>query len=176
MRNERLRPPEAASRAPAGLQIEPAGPEDVPLLAQLIRELAAFVHMEAGVTMQEAGLRRDLFGPRPYAEAFIARDGAEALGFVLFHHTYSTFQGRPGVYLEDLYVRAGHRRRGVGTALVARLASLARERGCSRIDSQVLTWNQAALGFCAALGAATRPDWEVYRLAGPSLDRLAWTP
>jgi GNAT superfamily N-acetyltransferase len=176
MRNERLRAPDLAPEGPAALAIQPAGPEDVPLLAALIRELAAFVHMEAGVTMDEAGLRRDLFGPRPYAEAFIAREGGEVLGFVLFHHTYSTFEGRPGVYLEDLYVRPEHRQRGIGTALVARLAAVARERGCSRIDSQVLTWNQVALGFCAALGATTRPDWQVYRLAGQSLDSLAWTP
>ncbi|HVO10274.1 MAG TPA: GNAT family N-acetyltransferase [Vicinamibacteria bacterium] len=155
------------------LRIEPATAEDVPLVLRFIRELAQYERLEHQVVADEALLRRELFGERPGAEVLIARDQHEPLGFALFFHNFSTFVGRRGLYLEDLYVRPEHRGRGVGAALLRRLARLAVARGCGRFEWAVLDWNAPAIGFYRRLGARPLDDWTVYRLDGQALRRLA---
>ncbi len=154
------------------LTIRAAEPADVPVIANLIRELAKFEKLEDQVVMTDALLRTGLFGPRPYAEAVIAEEEAKPIGFALFFHTFSTFLARPGLYLEDLFVLADHRGRGVGRALLAHLAHLAVERGCGRLEWAVLNWNQEAIRFYERLGAKPNSEWTVYRLAGEALMAL----
>jgi GNAT superfamily N-acetyltransferase len=155
-------------------RIREAVEADVPLVASLIRELAEYERLLAEVTATEEGLRRALFGERRYAEVVIAEGaGAEPLGFALFFHNFSTFLGRPGIYLEDLYVRPPHRARGIGRALLGHLATLAEERGCGRLEWAVLDWNEPAIGFYRKLGARPTAGWTVYRLEGGALARLA---
>ena len=158
------------------LHIAPARPGDVELIVTLIRELAEFERLLHEVRIAPDDLRRDLFGARPYAEAVIARVGDEAVGFALWFHNYSTFAGRPGLYLEDLFIRPAHRGHGYGEALLAYLAGLAVERGCARFEWAVLDWNEKAIGFYRRLGAVPMDDWTVYRVAGPNLARLARNP
>ena len=117
-------------------------------------------------------LERHLFGPRPYAEAVVAEAGSELIGFALFFHNYSTWLTRPGLYLEDLYVRPESRGLGAGKALLAHLARLAVSRGCGRMEWSVLTWNEPAIGFYRALGAVSMDGWRTYRLAGDPLKAL----
>ncbi len=155
------------------LRIEPATVDDLALVLRFIRELAEYEHLEHQVVADEALLRRELFGAHPGAEVLIAREEGEALGFALFFHNFSTFVGRRGLYLEDLYVRPEHRGRGVGGALLRHLARLAVERGCGRFEWAVLDWNQPAIGFYRRLGARPLDDWTVYRLDGPALQKLA---
>ena len=147
--------------------------DDAATLATLIRELAAYERLEARAHATADDLRRHLFGPRPFAEALLAEVDGEPAGFALFFHNFSTFRGQPGLYLEDLFVRPPHRSQGVGRALLARLARLAVERGCGRLEWAVLDWNEPALGFYRALGARPLDEWTVYRLDGEALDRLA---
>jgi GNAT superfamily N-acetyltransferase len=157
-----------------GCRIREAAAADVPLLAALIRELATYERLLPEVTMTEERLSRNLFGPRPYAEAVIAEDAeGRPLGFALFFHNFSTFLGLPGIYLEDLYVRPGDRGRGTGRALLGHLARLARDRGCGRLEWSVLDWNEPAIGFYQRLGARANSDWTGYRLEGEALARLA---
>jgi GNAT superfamily N-acetyltransferase len=146
---------------------------DVAVIADLIRALAGYERLEDEVTMTPQQLEDTLFGPRPYAETLIAEDGGEPIGFALFFHNYSTFLARPGIYLEDLYVRESHRGGGVGRALLARLAAIAVERRCGRLEWSVLDWNKDAIGFYERLGARPNSDWTVYRLTGDALSRLA---
>jgi GNAT superfamily N-acetyltransferase len=153
--------------------IRPADPGDVPLILRFIRELAEYERLAHEVVASEDGLRETLFGPRPYAEVVIAEVGGEPAGFALFFHNYSTFLGRPGMYLEDLYVRPEMRGRGTGRALLAHLARLAVERGCGRLEWWVLDWNEPAIRFYRALGAQPMDDWTVFRVAGDALQRLA---
>ena len=156
------------------VRIRQAVEADVPLVAALIRELAEFERLLHEVTLTEAALRDALFGERPYAEVAIAEDERELpLGFALFFHTYSTFLGRPGLYLEDLFVRPRHRGAGVGSALLRHLARLAERRGCARLEWAVLDWNEAAIDFYRRLGARPNAGWTVYRLDGEALQRLA---
>jgi GNAT superfamily N-acetyltransferase len=155
------------------MHIRPAAESDVPLILSFIRELAAFERLAHEVVATEAGLRATLFGPRPYAEVAIAEDGGESAGFALFFHNYSTFLGRPGIYLEDLYVRPELRGRGIGRALLAHLARLAVERGCGRLEWWVLDWNESAIRFYRSLGAVAMDEWTVFRVAGDALVRLA---
>ena len=151
-----------------------AGEErDVAVIAELIRALARYERLEHEVAMTPERLEKTLFGPRRYAETLIAEDGGEAIGFALFFHNYSTFLARPGIYLEDLYVHESHRGRGVGRALLVRLAAIAVERDCGRLEWAVLDWNEDAIGFYEKLGARPNSDWTVYRLAGDALTRLA---
>jgi GNAT superfamily N-acetyltransferase len=148
-------------------------PDDVPLIARLIRGLAAYERLEHEVTMTEEKLRRVLFGDRRYAETLIAELDGTAVGFALFFHNFSTFLAQPGLYLEDLFVLPEHRAHGVGKALLARLAQVAVERGCARLEWVVLDWNESAIGFYEKLGARPNSDWTVFRLTGEPLRALA---
>ena len=158
---------------PMTLQIDAARAEDVPTILGLIRELAEYEKLAHEVVATETLLRAALFGPRPAAEAIIARLDGEAVGFALFFQNFSTFRGQPGIYLEDLYVRPAVRGRGIGQALLARLARIARERNYGRMEWAVLKWNTPAIGFYDRLGAKPMSDWSVYRLTGDALDALA---
>ena len=155
------------------LAIDAARREDVPLLLTLIRELAEFEKLAHEVVATEALLEDSLFGARPVVEAVLARVAGEPAGFALYYHNYSTFLGRPGLYLEDLYVRPEHRGRGVGHALLAYLAKLATARGCGRLEWSVLDWNRRAVEFYESLGARPVAGWTVYRVSGDALARLA---
>jgi len=160
--------------APAdALRIDSASSADAPLILTLIRELAEYEKLSDQVTATEADLDRALFSDRPAAEAVVARLGGEAVGFALFFHTFSTFVGRPGLYLEDLYVRPAHRGRGVGRRLLAHLAALAVERGCGRFEWSVLDWNEPAIAAYRRAGAVPMDEWTVYRLTGEPLRALA---
>ncbi len=146
---------------------------DVPVIAELIRGLARFEKLEHEVVMTEELLAASLFGKRPYAEVLLAEDDGRAVGFALFFHNFSTFLGRPGIYLEDLFVLPEQRGLGVGRMLLVRLARLAVERGCGRLEWAVLDWNRDAIGFYERLGARPNSDWTVYRLTGEALTGLA---
>lgn len=154
------------------VSIRSAGEADVPLIARFIRELAEYERLTQEVVMTEANLHRSLFGERRYAEVLIADEGMQPLGFALFFHTYSTFLGSPGIYLEDLFIRPEQRGRGVGMQLLVRLAQLAQERGCGRLEWSVLNWNETAIGFYDRLGAQPQSAWTVYRLTGNALEAL----
>ena len=155
------------------LAIRPATTADVPLLLTLIRALAEYEKLADGCVATEALLTRTLFGEKAYAEAIIAEwDGAPA-GFALFFHNYSTFLARPGVYLEDLFVKPELRGKGIGKALLAKLAALAVERECGRLEWAVLDWNEPSIGFYKSLGAKPMDDWTTFRLDGAELARLA---
>ena len=154
------------------IDIRPARPEDAPVVLQFIRELAAYEKLSDQVTANEAAVRETLFGARPAAESLIAQlDGAPA-GFAIFFSNYSTFLAKPGLYLEDLFVKPELRRRGVGRALFSHLARLAVERQCGRFEWSVLDWNEPAIAFYRSLGAVPLSDWTVFRLTGEALNRL----
>lgn len=155
------------------LSIRHAEPKDVTLIAELIRGLARFERLEHEVTMTEDKLLAGLFSKRPYCEVIIAEDDGVAAGFALFFHSFSTFLGLPGLYLEDLFVLPQHRGRGIGRALLARLARTAVERGCGRLEWAVLDWNQDAIRFYERLGAKPNSEWTTYRVAGEALTTLA---
>jgi len=150
-----------------------ASRSDVPLILAFIRELAAYERLRDEVVADEAGLTASLFGETPRAEVLIADLEGGPVGFALFFHNYSTFLGCPGIFLEDLFVREEARGRGVGRALLARLATIAMERGCGRLEWNVLDWNAPAIGFYERLGAAAMSDWTTYRLSGASLKSLS---
>jgi len=156
-----------------GFRIERATERDVPLILKLITALAEYEKMSADVMATEEKLRASLFGAHPAAEVVIAYADAEAVGFALFFHNYSTFLGQPGIYLEDLYVVPERRGRGYGKRLLAHLAALAVERGCGRLEWSVLDWNEPAIGFYKKLGARPMDEWTVMRVAGDALPRLA---
>jgi GNAT superfamily N-acetyltransferase len=155
------------------MSIRAATPDDVPLILRFIRELAEYERMAHLVVATEEVLRDTLFGARPFAEVVIAEEDGEAAGFALFFHNFSTFLGRPGIYLEDLYVRPEMRGRGVGRALLVHLARLAVERGCGRLQWWVLKWNEPAIRFYRSVGAEPMDDWTVFRVSGDALERLA---
>jgi GNAT superfamily N-acetyltransferase len=146
--------------------------EDVPALVGLIRDLARYERQPEDCHADPALLEKHLFGPRPYAEAVVAEVGDELIGFALFFHNYSTWLTRPGLYLEDLYVKPERRGMGAGKALLARLAHLAVSRGCGRMEWSVLTWNEPAIGFYRALGADAMDGWRTWRLTGDALAAL----
>lgn len=154
------------------VRIEPASEADVPVILQLIRELAEFERLLDQVTATEAQLRETLFGARRNAEVVIARQGEEVAAFALFFHNYSTFLAKPGLYLEDLYVRQKFRGQGCGEALLRHLAGIAVERGCGRFEWSVLDWNQRAIDFYKSLGAEPMDEWTIYRVTGDALRRL----
>ncbi len=156
-----------------GLRIERATPRDVPLILRLIKALAEYERMSGDVVATEDGLRETLFGARPSAEVVIAYAGDEPAGFALFFQNYSTFLGKPGLYLEDLFVAREYRGRGYGKALLQHLASLAVERGCGRFEWSVLDWNEPAIGFYKKLGAKQMDAWRIFRVTGDALRQLA---
>jgi GNAT superfamily N-acetyltransferase len=153
--------------------IRNATPADVPIIAQLIHGLAEYERLAHHVELDEGRLRGHLFGPRPYVEALLAEDAGEVVGFALFFHNYSTFLARPGIYLEDLFVKPEHRGKGHGKTLLAALARLAVERDCCRLDWVVLDWNEPSIKFYQSLGALPMADWTGYRLFGDALLKLA---
>ena len=155
------------------LAIRPAAPADLPLIADLIRALAEYEKLADEVRFNEAVLGEKLFGPRPYAEVLIGEVDGEAQGFALFFHNFSTFEGRLGIYLEDLFVRPEARGKGLGKALLAELARLAVERGCARLEWWVLDWNEPSIGFYKSLGARPMDEWTVMRVDGIALAALA---
>ena len=152
--------------------IRPARPEDVPTIAAFIRELAEYERLSQEVTLKEEHLKEHLFGKHRYAEVLIAEEDGAAVGFALFMHNYSTFLARPGIYLEDLFVRPAHRGKGYGKALLQELARIAVERGCGRFEWAVLDWNAPAIQFYKSLGATPMDEWTVFRLAGDALLKL----
>lgn len=152
--------------------IRPALPGDVATILRFIRELAVFERAPDAVTASETDLHVALFGPSPAAEAVIAEDG-KPVGFALFFPNFSTWTGRRGLYLEDLYVTPAARGRGVGTALLRHLAGVALDRGCARFEWSVLDWNADAIAFYRAMGAVGQDEWTVQRVAGAALSRLA---
>lgn len=155
--------------------IRPATRADLPLIAALIRELADYEKLAHEVRFDEAVLGDHLFGPRPMAEVIIGEVDGVAQGFALFFHNFSTFEGRPGIYLEDLFVRPAARGGGLGKALLAHLAKLAMERGCARLEWWVLDWNEPAIGFYRKLGARPMDEWTTMRLDGEALAQLGAT-
>jgi GNAT superfamily N-acetyltransferase len=158
------------------VQIRAAEPDDVALVFTLIGELAEYEKLSDQVRGSEELLASWLFGPDAAAEAVIAEIGAETAGFALYYRTFSTFESRPGIWLEDLFVRPEHRRSGAGRALLAHLAQLTVQRGFTRLEWAALDWNSLALGFYDGLGARVLEDWRVLRLDGVALERLASHP
>ncbi|HEX7809185.1 MAG TPA: GNAT family N-acetyltransferase [Thermoanaerobaculia bacterium] len=158
---------------PDALTIRFATESDVPLITRFIRELAEYERLGHEVVATEDKVRETVFGPRPYAEVLIAEAEGDPVGFALFFHNYSTFLARPGIYLEDLYVRPELRGKGYGKALLAKLAAIARERTCGRFEWAVLNWNEPAIQFYRSLGALPMNHWTVYRVTGEELDKLA---
>ena len=159
-------------------RIRAAEEGDIPVLRELIGDLAIYEKLEHEVIATEEDLRRTLFGELRYAEVVLAErwSGIEApqvLGFALFFHNYSTFLGRPGIYLEDLFVRPAERGKGIGEALLRHLAQIACERGCGRLEWSVLDWNESAIQFYRRLGAVPMEEWTVFRVSGESLRVLA---
>ncbi len=155
------------------IRIRPATADDVPLILSLIRELAEYEREPEAAVATAADLRAALFAERPVAECVIGEIGGRAEGFALFFTNFSTWLGRPGMYLEDLFVRPAARGRGLGRALLSHLASVAVERGYGRFEWSVLDWNEPAIGFYRALGAEPMSEWTVYRVTGEALRRLA---
>jgi GNAT superfamily N-acetyltransferase len=155
------------------LRIRAAVVDDVPLILSFIRKLAEYEKLSNEVVATEAGIRESMFGARPVAEAVIASWGGEPAGFALYFHNFSTFQGRPGIYLEDLFVEPAYRRKGIGKALFGHLAQIANERSCGRLEWSVLDWNQPSIEFYVSLGAIAKAEWTTYRLSGDSLKKLA---
>lgn len=137
-----------------------------------IKELAEYEKLAHEVVATEEAIHTSLFGPRPHAEVLIAEAEGQPAGFALFLHNYSTFLARPGIFLEDLYVRPAFRRRGIGRQLLTRLAQLAVERGCGRFEWNVLDWNESAIGFYKSLGARPMDEWTTFRLTGGALTAL----
>jgi GNAT superfamily N-acetyltransferase len=155
------------------LVITPTTEADLPQILGFIKALAEYERLADSVVATEEGLRQSLFGPRPYAECVIARWNGEPAGFALFFHNFSTFLGRQGLYLEDLFVNPEMRSKGVGRALLSYLAKVAIERNCGRLEWSVLDWNESAIGFYKSIGATPLDDWTIFRLKGDALAKLA---
>lgn len=155
------------------LSIRPATRADLPLIADLIRELAEYERLAHDVRFDEAMLTEHLFGTRPYAEVIIGEVDGMAQGFALFFHNFSTFEGKPGIYLEDLFVRPAARGAGLGKALLAELARLAVKRECARLEWSVLDWNAPSIAFYRGFGARSMDEWTTMRVDGDALGNLA---
>ena len=151
------------------MSVRRAEKRDVAVIMGFIRELADYERLTHEVVADEASLERFLFGDRPVAEALVAENESAPVGFALFFHTFSTFVGKPGLYLEDLYVRPDMRGKGFGKLLLRRVAELAVERDCGRLEWSVLGWNEPAIRFYESLGARAMDDWTMYRLTGDGL-------
>lgn len=161
--------------ADSSFQIRAARQGDAALILGLIRALAAYEKLSHEVVATEHDIDTQLFGAHPHAEALIAEYGGEAIGFALFFHNFSTFLGRPGLYLEDLFVKPEFRGKGFGKQLLARLARLAVDRGCGRFEWAVLDWNTPAIRFYESLGAKIIGEWKINRMTGDALHQLAQT-
>jgi GNAT superfamily N-acetyltransferase len=158
----------------ATITVRPATPADVPAILGFVRELAEYERLSHAVVATEESLRLHLFGEggaRPAAECLIGEIGGEPQGFALSFTSFSTFLARPGIYLEDLYVRPAARGKGLGRALFTHLAAIAVERGCGRLEWAVLDWNEPAIGFYRRMGAEAMSEWTVFRLSGAALER-----
>ena len=153
--------------------LRPATPADVPALLQLITDLAVYEHEPDAVHATVAGLTETLFGPVRHAECVVAEHDGAVVGLALFFTNFSTWSGKPGLYLEDLYVSPSARGTGLGRTLLQHLAALAIERGCARLEWSVLDWNEPAIGFSTSLGAKPMDQWTVFRLDGDALAQLA---
>ena len=161
------------NKLPPGLTVRPAAVADVPTILQLIRELAEYERAPNDVTATEKQLVDVLFGEKPSAEVRLAFAAEEPVGFAVFFHNFSTWLGRPGLYLEDLFVRPAERGKGYGRALLVDLAKIARERGCGRMEWAVLDWNEPAIEFYRKLGAKPMEEWTVFRLTSDGIAKLA---
>jgi GNAT superfamily N-acetyltransferase len=155
------------------ISIDWAKPEDTPLILEFVRELAVYEKLEHEVVADVATLKATLFGPKPAAEVIFIKEDGRAVGFALFFHSYSTFLGKPGIYLEDLYVRSEERGKGYGKRLLAFLAKLAVDRDCGRLEWSVLDWNTPALEFYKSIDAQPMSGWTTQRLTGTALRKLA---
>jgi GNAT superfamily N-acetyltransferase len=158
---------------PSGAAIRTAVPGDVTAIFGLMRELAQFEKLTDIFVATEAGVHDALFGPRAFVEALVAERGGAIVAYALFFHSFSTFLGRRGLYLEDLYVQPAQRGSGLGTEMLRALAALALERQCGRFEWTVLDWNQPAIDFYEKMGATVLPDWRVVRMTGDALEKLA---
>lgn len=154
-------------------KIQSAEKEDVPLILDFIKKLADYEKLSHEVVATEEDLMHYLFGAEKVAEVLIGYEGKQPVGFALFFHNFSTFLGKPGIYLEDLFVLEEHRGKGYGSLLLARLAALAVERNCGRLEWAVIDWNEPSLEFYKSLGASLMDEWIVNRLSGESLVKLA---
>ena len=154
-------------------QIRPAHVEDVPVILQLIRDLATYERAPNEVTATEEQLVDVLFGERPAAEVLLAFEGKSPVGFAVFFHNFSTWLGRPGLYLEDLFVKPEKRGKGYGRALLVDLAKIALDRGCGRMEWAVLDWNNPAIKFYRSLGAKPMEEWRIFRLTRDGIAELA---
>src|SRR5213596_3365245 len=160
-------------KTPENLDIRPASVEDVPIILQLIRDLAAYERAPHEVTATEEQLVDVLFGERPSAEVLLVFEGQSPVGFAVYFFNFSTWLGRPGLYLEDLFVKPEVRGRGYGRALLVHLAEIARDHNCGRMEWAVLTWNEPAIEFYKKLGAVSLDEWRVFRLTSDGIGRLA---
>ncbi len=154
-------------------RIRPASENDVPLILTFIRDLARYERLEHAVVATEDILRESLFGQPRFAEVLFGEEDGVPVAFALFFHNFSTFVGRPGLYLEDVFVKPEKRGCGYGKAMLARLASIAVERNCGRFEWAVLNWNTPAIDFYKSLGASPVDDWTIFRMTGTSLEALA---
>ena len=159
--------------AESRIRVTPAAPSDVAVIATMIGELAEYERLSAMVCVTELMVTEALFGARPAAEAIVGHWDDEPVAFAVYFTNFSTFLGRPGLYLEDLFVRPAARRRGIGRVMLGYLAKLCVERGYGRMEWAVLDWNESAIGFYKGLGAAAMSDWTVFRLTGEALTRLS---
>lgn len=159
--------------APFLLSIRPAVPGDVPEILAFIRELAEYEKLTHEVTATEELLHQTLFGARPFAETLIGCVDGTPAGFAVFLYNYSTFLAKPGIYLEDLYVRPPFRKLGLGKALITEVARIAVERDCGRYEWSVLDWNEPSIRFYESLGAEMHADWRRMRITGPALEMMA---
>jgi GNAT superfamily N-acetyltransferase len=157
----------------SALQIRPATEADVPLVFSFIRKLAEYGDLSDEVSATAEDVRAALFGPKKVADAILAFGGQEPAGFALYSYTFSSFLGKTGIYIEDLYVEPGYRNKGVGKALLVRVAKLGRDLGCGRLEWAVLNWNERAMEFYQDLGAVPMDEWTTFRLTGAALQRLA---
>ena len=154
------------------LKIERASERDLPAIVRLVRHLAEYEKLAHAMVSSENDFRKALFGPRTNAEALIAFADDAPVGFALYFYNFSTFLGKRGIYLEDLFVEPEYRGQGIGKALLQRLARIAKDEDCGRMEWSVLTWNQPSIDFYHRLGAVTLDDWRTFRLTGEALERL----
>jgi GNAT superfamily N-acetyltransferase len=155
------------------VRIERATDDDVPAIMRLVRQLAEYEKLGDDVVSSEEDFRRALFGPQRNVEALLAFADNSPVGFALYFYNFSTFLGKRGIYLEDLFVEPEYRGQGIGQALLRRLARIAKDEDCGRVEWSVLTWNQPSIDFYHRLGAVTLEDWRTFRLTGEALQRLA---